>query len=94
VIASAQRYSPHAATNINDWITTSPFRTIGRPISHSARQWPAPSILADSNISCGTNWNMLRMIRMLIASLQRNIGQYEAARIVDEAKPVLRLVDG
>ena len=49
-------------------MTTRPLRTIGRPTSHSVRQWPAPSILADSIISCGTSWNMLRMIRMLIAS--------------------------
>jgi len=35
---------------------------------HSVRQGPAPSILAASISSCGTSWNMLRMIKMLIAS--------------------------
>src|ERR1700731_4466879 len=40
-----KRYSPHAATKLTMKITTSPFRTMGRPISPKARQWPAPSIL-------------------------------------------------
>jgi hypothetical protein len=49
-------------------ITTRPLRTIGRPTSHSARQRPAPSILVDWIISCGTSWNMLRVTKMLTTS--------------------------
>ena len=46
-----------------------------------------------SIISCGTSWNMLRMIRMLIDELQRDVGQDEAAGVVDQAEQVLGLVD-
>ena len=73
----AQQYHPdrggdvamfQAVTKLTMKMTTRPFRTIGRPISHSVRQWPAPSIFAASIISCGTSWNIERMMRTLIAS--------------------------
>ena len=63
------RNSPQAVTKLTMKITTRPLRTIGTPTSQSVRHGPAPSIFAASISSCGTSWNMLRMIRTLIARL-------------------------